>query len=115
MSSRAQMLKGLLEGCILEVISHGETYGYEITERLNALGFRDLNEGSVYPVLIRLNKKGYVTSQTKKSPLGPKRKYFYMTSEGVVFLKTFKEEWFDISGVVTQVLKGGVSDENGQS
>lgn len=107
MVSRSQMLKGLLEGCILEIISHGETYGYEITEALNRSGFKDLNEGSVYPVLIRLSKKGYVTSESKTSPLGPQRKYFYITEKGSDFLAGFKKEWLDISGVVTAILKGG--------
>jgi PadR family transcriptional regulator PadR len=107
MISRSQMLKGLLEGCILEIISHGETYGYEITEQLNSVGFKNLNEGSVYPVLIRLEKKNYVTSLSKDSPLGPKRKYFYINEAGLLFLTSFKEEWKEISGVVTTILKGG--------
>ncbi|MCK8060173.1 MULTISPECIES: PadR family transcriptional regulator [unclassified Fusibacter] len=107
MASRSQMLKGLLEGCILEIISHGETYGYEITENLNRSGFADLNEGSVYPVLIRLQNKDLVTSKSKESPLGPRRKYFYITDKGLGFLDSFKREWQEISGVVTTILKGG--------
>ena len=50
------MLKGVLEGCVLEIISRGETYGYEITRRLNALGFTDVVEGTVYTILVRLEK-----------------------------------------------------------
>lgn len=107
MVSRSQMLKGLLEGCILEIISRGETYGYEITEALNNFGFKELNEGSVYPVLIRLSKKGYVISKSKTSPLGPQRKYFNVTEKGFDFLSRFKDEWHDISSVVTTILKGG--------
>lgn len=103
---KSQMLKGLLEGCILEIISRGETYGYQITEDLNQLGFSDLNEGSVYPVLMRLQKKTYVSTTMKKSSLGPKRKYFTMTPLGQDFLKQYKETWFNISGVVNHILKG---------
>ncbi len=107
MINRAQILKGLLEGCILEIISHGETYGYQITERLNQSGFTNVNEGSVYPVLIRLQKKDFVSSETKTSPLGPKRKYFTISDNGKDYLTSFKKEWKDVSGIVTDILKGG--------
>ena len=49
-----EMLKGILEGCVLEIISREDTYGYEITRQLNALGFEDVVEGTVYTILIRL-------------------------------------------------------------
>lgn len=54
-----EMLKGVLEGCVLEIISRKETYGYEITRRLNALGFTDVVEGTVYTILIRLEKASW--------------------------------------------------------
>ncbi|MDD3024927.1 MAG: helix-turn-helix transcriptional regulator, partial [Syntrophomonadaceae bacterium] len=60
-----EMLKGSLEGCILEIINRGETYGYEITRRLNALGFTDVVDGTVYTILIRLEKSKLV-EVTKK-------------------------------------------------
>ena len=107
MVDRAQLLKGILEGCILEIIQRDETYGYKITSDLNQSGFKDLSEGSVYPVLIRLEKKGYIISESKKSPLGPKRKYFTITVEGIEFLKSFKNVWSDISEVVDNIVKGG--------
>ena len=56
------MLKGVLEGCVLEIISHEETYGYEITKRLNALGFTDVVDGTVYTILVRLEKNKLVES-----------------------------------------------------
>lgn len=107
MNTKSQMLKGLLEGCILEIISKGETYGYEITEKLNYIGFNDLNEGSVYPVLMRLEVKKFVTTVSKKSSVGPRRKYFYITDDGLSFLKDFKEDWEEISSVVSKIIKGG--------
>jgi PadR family transcriptional regulator PadR len=107
MGSRSQILKGLLEGCILEIISREETYGYEITEVLNKSGFESLNEGSVYPVLIRLQNKGFAAGETKESPLGPKRKYFSITESGNEFLESFKTEWKDVSNTVDTILNGG--------
>ena len=56
MENITEMLKGILEGCVLEMINRGDTYGYEITRRLNALGFTDVVEGTVYTILVRLEK-----------------------------------------------------------
>lgn len=106
MINQAQLLKGLLEGCILKIISRGETYGYQITEDLNNYGLKSLNEGSVYPVLIRLQKKGLLKSQSKASPLGPKRKYFTLTPLGLEALNEFISIWEDLSGVVSTIMKG---------
>lgn len=58
-----EMLKGILEGCVLEIISREDTYGYEITRQLNALGFEDVVEGTVYTILIRLEKNKLVNMQ----------------------------------------------------
>jgi len=62
-----EMLKGVLEGCVLEIISRKETYGYEITRRLNALGFSDVVEGTVYTILIRLERNKLVEISKKPS------------------------------------------------
>lgn len=107
MIDRAQILKGLLEGCILHIISIEETYGYKITENLVEKGFKELNEGSVYPILIRLEKKKLICSTLKKSPLGPKRKYFNLTPDGERYLKEFNEVWDEVSLVIGSILKGG--------
>lgn len=104
---KAQMLKGLLEGCILEIIAKEETYGYRITEALNAYGFNDLNEGSVYPVLSRLEKKGLVSTESRKSELGPRRKYFSINHKGHAFLEEFRYLWKDVSRTVDLIMKGG--------
>ena len=60
-----EMLKGVLEGCVLEIIDRKETYGYEITRRLNALGFTDVVDGTVYTILVRL-ERGKLVDVTKK-------------------------------------------------
>ena len=92
-SNSTQMLKGLLEGCILKIVSNGETYGYEVCEKLINYGFEDISEGSVYPILIRLEKKKLLYSVMKKSPLGPMRKYYYLTEEGRYELNEFINTW----------------------
>lgn len=88
-----EMLKGVLEGCVLEIISREETYGYEITRKLNELGFTDVVEGTVYTILVRLEKNELVNIQKKSSDQGPPRKFYTLTEEGSKQLQQFWEKW----------------------
>ena len=88
-----EMLKGVLEGCVLEIISRKETYGYEITRRLNALGFTDVVDGTVYTILIRLEKNKLVDISQKPSAMGPPRKFFTLNDAGREELRRFWEKW----------------------
>lgn len=106
MANTTQILKGLLEGCILKIVSSKETYGYEICEKLSLYGFEEISEGSVYPILIRLEKKKLLYSNFKKSPLGPMRKYYYLTKEGHKELEDFMLSWEEIKKNVDRVLEG---------
>lgn len=65
-----QLMKGILEGCVLSIIRKGETYGYEILSVLEENGFDEIGEGTLYPVLTRLDKNGYISCRKAKSPLG---------------------------------------------
>ena len=91
----SQMLKGTLEGCVLKIISNRETYGYEISQRLLEHGFDGISEGTIYPLLLRMEKNGLIEAEYKASVLGPKRKYFSITEKGreelEKFLKSFRE------------------------
>ncbi len=88
-----EMLKGVLEGCVLEIISRKETYGYEITRRLNALGFTDVVDGTVYTILVRLEKSKLVEIIKKPSDMGPPRKFFALNGAGREELRKFWEKW----------------------
>lgn len=92
----SQILKGVLEGCILSVISQGETYGYEILSVLEKVGFENLLEGTLYPVLTRLEKKNFISCRKAKSPFGPIRKYYSITTEGEAHLQSFKASYSKI-------------------
>lgn len=105
MANTSQILKGLLEGCILNIVSKNETYGYEICEKLIKFGFEEISEGSVYPILIRLEKKKLLYSSMKKSPLGPMRKYYYLTPEGIQELEEFISSWHEIKRNIDNVLE----------
>lgn len=100
-----EMLKGVLEGCVLEIISRKETYGYEITRRLNTIGFKDVVEGTVYTILIRLEKNKLVDITKKPSEMGPPRKFFELNDEGRKELEKFWKKWEFVSIKLSQ-LKG---------
>ncbi len=103
----AQLLKGILEGCVLGVIARGETYGYEILSTLQEYGFEQIGEGTLYPVLTRLDKKGYISCHKRKSPMGPIRKYYSITGEGEHYYAVFRENYREITRCADAVLRGG--------
>lgn len=98
-----EMLKGALEGCVLEIISRGETYGYEITRRLNALGFTDVVEGTVYTILVRLEKNKLVDIEKKPSDMGPPRKFFVLNDVGRKELQKFWKKWEFVSSKINEL------------
>lgn len=104
MANDTQMVKGILEGCILKIISDEELYGYKTVERLNEIGF-DVNEATVYPILTRLENKGYLNVEKRPSPLGPMRKYYFLTGEGRKNLEEFQENWQRFSNIVNRIME----------
>ena len=98
-----EMLKGVLEGCVLEIINRGETYGYEITRKLNALGFTEVVEGTVYTILIRLEKNKLVEITKKSSDMGPPRKFFTLNDAGREELRKYWERWEFLSAKIEEL------------
>ena len=92
----SQMLKGTLEGCILGILSQKETYGYEISSQLAAYGFGTVPEGTIYPLLLRLEKNGLVSAAFRPSERGPKRKYYSLTPAGEAELQQFIENYAEL-------------------
>lgn len=103
MENLTEMLKGALEGCVLEIISRKETYGYEITKKLNALGFADIVEGTVYTILIRLEKSKLVEITKKPSDMGPPRKFFTLNEAGREELERFWKKWSFVVAKLNQL------------
>ncbi len=95
-----EMLKGVLEGCVLEIISRKETYGYEITRQLNALGFTEVVDGTVYTILVRLEKNSLVSVTKRPSEIGPPRKFFRLNDAGRKELQRFWERWEYLSATI---------------
>ena len=103
MDNITEMLKGVLEGCVLEIISRQETYGYEITQQLRKQGFTDVVEGTVYTILIRLEKNELVSIEKKPSEVGPPRKFYTLTDSGEKELKTFWQKWDFVSSKINEL------------
>ncbi|GAA0764691.1 PadR family transcriptional regulator [Clostridium subterminale] len=103
MENITEMLKGVLEGCVLEIISHEKIYGYEITRRLNALGFSDVVDGTVYTILVRLEKNKLVEITKKKSDMGPPRKFFTLNEAGREELEKFWSKWEFVSTKINEL------------
>ena len=101
----SQLLKGVLEGCVLSIISNGETYGYRIITQLEEYGFNKMLEGTLYPVLTRLEKRQAINCRKEKSPLGPVRKYYSITEKGIGELREFHTSFNRITKAAMNVLE----------
>jgi DNA-binding PadR family transcriptional regulator len=88
-----ELLKGVLEGAVLEILARGDSYGYEIVRTLGRIGFASVSEGTVYPILVRLTKKGFVDVAKVPSDLGPPRKIYHLNAVGRTGLDQFWQRW----------------------
>lgn len=92
---------------MLEIIGSEETYGYAITRRLNELGFADVVEGTVYTILLRLEKNGLVRVAKRPSGLGPPRKFYALDDAGRARLATFWAKWEYVTSRIEKLREGG--------
>ncbi|MFI2780655.1 PadR family transcriptional regulator [Streptomyces sp. ALB3] len=107
MDDLTEMLKGTLEGCVLEVIAREETYGYAITRQLNDLGFTDVVEGTVYTILLRMERNKLVQVTKRPSEVGPPRKFYALNDAGREELARFWKKWQYLSSRVDRLKEGG--------
>jgi PadR family transcriptional regulator PadR len=88
-----QLLKGVLSLLLLRVLNDGESYGYEIVQRIHEAGFPDILEGTVYPALTRLEREGRLATRLVSSASGPARKYYRLTPGGHAALAAGTAAW----------------------
>lgn len=105
MFDQAQLRKGTLEGCILKIISREATYGYAIATTLRENGFTDLTEGTLYPLLLRLDRKGLIQAEYRAGHGGPSRKYYTLTDDGRQYLAEFMAAWRETSASIDAILQ----------
>jgi len=88
-----ELLKGVLEGCVLHILARRDSYGYEIVQLLNNYGFTSVAEGTVYPILVRLERKDLVAVSRVASEAGPPRKVYTLKPAGHDALADFWQRW----------------------
>jgi PadR family transcriptional regulator PadR len=101
----AQMRRGVVEYCVLALLSRREQYGLEL---ISVLTRHELiaGEGTVYPLLSRLSKKGLVESTWRESSAGPPRRYYKVSDEGAAAVERFARDWAELSRSVDLILVG---------
>ncbi len=104
------MRKGVLELCILSIISEGEAYPSDIIQKLKEQELIVV-EGTMYPLLTRLKNAGLLGYNWQESTSGPPRKYYHLTEEGTSFLKDLLATWNKLVNVVNQSTKNLVGNE----
>lgn len=103
-NTKAQMRKGILEYCILTVLSKKEAYPSDIIEELKKAKLIVV-EGTLYPLLTRLKNDGLLRYNWVESTSGPPRKYYALTEEGIDFLNELKITWNELLYAVQQISK----------
>jgi PadR family transcriptional regulator, regulatory protein PadR len=101
---RTQLLRGVLDLCLLAVMGEGPAYGYEMTKRLGERGLSIVGEGSIYPLLGRLERDGLVDTHRAASNGGPPRKYYRLSRQGQLALTSGVREWQNTRDAVDGVL-----------
>lgn len=103
-NTQTQMRKGILEYCILAIISRGEIYASDIIAELKAAKLLVV-EGTLYPLLTRLKNNGLLSYNWVESTSGPPRKYYQLTPEGLVLLRQLDKTWQELSFAIEISLK----------
>lgn len=111
-NTQVQMRKGILEFCILHIISRGEVYASDMLQELTSAKIMVV-EGTLYPLLTRLRKAGLVDYKWVESSSGPPRKYYTLTEEGTKFLMELQNTWSELVGSTNQIISN--ITQNGQT
>jgi len=99
-----QLKKGVLEMCVLALLSTHDSYAYEIASRLSDL--IGMGEGTIYPLMRRLQNDGLVETYLVESSAGPSRKYYRLTAPGSASFDAQKAAWASFSNAVQVILRG---------
>lgn len=108
-SIAAWLRRGTLEYCVLAILKRGPRYGVELVRELAADRALTATEGTLYPLLSRLRRNGWVDTTWQESPVGPPRRYYTLTGEGEHALERFRREWVAFRDAIDAVME--VSDK----
>jgi len=110
-NTQTQMRKGILEYCILSIISRGEIYASDIINELKKAKLLVV-EGTLYPLLTRLKNNGLLSYNWQESTSGPPRKYYQLSPAGLEVLKHLDKTWAELAYAVTTSIEGRQIDLN---
>ena len=99
----AQFKKGVLDLCVLAQLAKGDKYGYELTETISQE--MTVATGTLYLLLRRLNDEGYFETYLVETPGGPARKYYRLTSKGLAYTQSLKDEWVTFIEQVNRLIR----------
>ena len=102
--TKAQMRKGVLELCILSILSKGDAYSSDIIEKLKKAQLLVV-EGTLYPLLTRLKNEGFLQYRWEESTQGPPRKYYELTELGERVLNELKTAWLELVNSINQIIE----------
>lgn len=100
----SQLLKGALEGALLQIIAKHETYAYELHQALVDAGFGEVADGTIYPLLLKLEHTKQIAGEKRASPNGgPPRKYYHLLPAGAAALAEFDADWDQLAKAMRQL------------
>jgi len=102
-NAKTQMLKGVLEYCMLSIIQKRDVYASEILDEFNEAEL-EVVEGTIYPILTRLKNSGHLTYYWQESNAGPPRKYFQITELGKAFYADLDKTWKEIEKSIKKII-----------
>ncbi|MDZ4668042.1 MAG: PadR family transcriptional regulator [bacterium] len=109
-NSKAQMKKGVLEYCILSIISRGEAYASDIIEEMKDAKLIVV-EGTLYPLLSRLKNDGLLSYNWVESKSGPPRKYYQLTETGELFITELATTWDELGLAVNHIINKTINQQ----
>ena len=103
-----QLKKGVLDLCILSLLTEEDYYGYKLTEKLAE--YMSINEGTIYPILRKLKEEKLLDTYLQEESGGPPRKYYRITKQGEIRYKYLLNEWNSFNNKVKEILRSGKND-----
>ncbi|MFC7549185.1 PadR family transcriptional regulator [Plantactinospora sp. GCM10030261] len=106
---RSQWLRGVLDLCVLALLDAGDSYGYQLSQALESAGVGQVQGGTLYPVLLRLQRTGLVEAYWREGTAGPARKYYRITDAGRAAVTAGARDWQVFTGPVETLLREAVN------
>lgn len=102
---QSQKLKGFLEACVLKIVSEKKCYSQEIVSVLKDFGLDSVTDGTIFPLLIRMEKEDLFDTERVKNENGPARKYYSLNENGYARLQQCKLEWIDFRAIMDNIME----------